>query len=248
MPLADWFDLWPARHICHTSKHSRVDLHADRLPPLPLASCVGWVAPSVRRVPHPATESHVTGLCEPLRFDGCGGAEAVLLLDGDAGVSGGLGRSFDVALEEGCGEVVVDWVVQVCSDPAAASADPVEAHLMDGRCAQQWARRALSTSQSRLLQVPPVSSPPGTAAAAGFASFGRRVQPIALACNRPVLVSSCPVGGAGAAAGAHSRRGADGGSCGGGPPAQPATHPAGAGRPVPPSGVAHGPAACAGSA
>lgn len=59
----------------------------------------------------------------------------------------------DVALQEGCGEVVVDWVVEVCSDPAAASADPVEAHLMDGRCAQQWARRALSTCQARLLQV-----------------------------------------------------------------------------------------------
>ena len=66
----------------------------------------------------------------------------------------GAGRSLDVAVREGCGEVAVDWVVEVCSDPAAASADPVEAHLMDGRCAQQWARRALTSCQARLLQVP----------------------------------------------------------------------------------------------
>lgn len=66
----------------------------------------------------------------------------------------GVGRSLDVAVREGCGEVAVDWVVEVCSDPAAASADPVEAHLMDGRCAQQWARRALTSCQARLLQVP----------------------------------------------------------------------------------------------
>ena len=42
---------------------------------------------------------------------------------------------------------------QVCSDPFLTSADPVDAHLMDGRCMQQWAHRALAASRARLLQV-----------------------------------------------------------------------------------------------
>ena len=43
---------------------------------------------------------------------------------------------------------------QVCSDPFLTSADPVDAHLMDGRCMQQWAHRALAASRARVLQVP----------------------------------------------------------------------------------------------
>lgn len=60
---------------------------------------------------------------------------------------------FDVLLREGCGEVVVDWIVEVCGDPRAASADPLEAHLMDGRCVQQWAGGALQQCQARLMQA-----------------------------------------------------------------------------------------------
>lgn len=41
----------------------------------------------------------------------------------------------------------------MCSDPFLTSADPVDAHLMDGRCMQQWAHRALAASRARLLQV-----------------------------------------------------------------------------------------------
>jgi hypothetical protein len=106
-----------------------------------------------------------------------------------------LHRRFDVALEQGLGELLVDYMVevckipqghlsyvcitlddmhktpkaigrlqtcdvpmrmsiQVCSDPFLTSADPVDAHLMDGRCMQQWAHRTLFTSRARLLQVP----------------------------------------------------------------------------------------------
>lgn len=60
---------------------------------------------------------------------------------------------FDVALEQGLGELLVDYVVEVCSDPFLTSADPVDAYLMDGRCMQQWAHRALRSSRARLLQV-----------------------------------------------------------------------------------------------
>lgn len=64
-----------------------------------------------------------------------------------------IARSFDVLLREGCGEVVVDWIVEVCGDPRAASADPLEAHLMDGRCVQQWAGIALQRCQARFMQA-----------------------------------------------------------------------------------------------
>lgn len=60
---------------------------------------------------------------------------------------------FDVALEQGLGELLVDYVVEVCSDPFLTSADPVDAYLMDGRCMQQWAHRALRSSRARLLQA-----------------------------------------------------------------------------------------------
>jgi len=58
-----------------------------------------------------------------------------------------------VALEQGLGELLVDYVVEVCGDPFLTSADPVEAYLMDGRCVQQWAHRALHRSRARFLQV-----------------------------------------------------------------------------------------------
>ena len=64
---------------------------------------------------------------------------------------------FDVALEQGLGEVVVDYVAELCSDPFQTSADPVEAYLMDGRCVQQWASRALHRTRARFLQVPPLA-------------------------------------------------------------------------------------------
>ena len=58
-----------------------------------------------------------------------------------------------MALDQGLGELLVDYVVEVCSDPFLTSADPVDAYLMDGRCMQQWAHRALHRSRARLLQV-----------------------------------------------------------------------------------------------
>lgn len=58
-----------------------------------------------------------------------------------------------MALEQGLGVLLVDYVAEVCGDPFLTSADPVEAYLMDGRCMAQWAHRALHRSRARSLQV-----------------------------------------------------------------------------------------------
>ena len=41
---------------------------------------------------------------------------------------------FDLVLEHGLGAVIIDFIWEVCANPAMASSDPAEAHLMDWQC------------------------------------------------------------------------------------------------------------------
>ncbi|KAK9824980.1 hypothetical protein WJX81_002675 [Elliptochloris bilobata] len=50
---------------------------------------------------------------------------------------------FDVALGHGLGSLVVDYVVEVCSDRFYTSSDALEAYLLDGECVKKWAAGAL---------------------------------------------------------------------------------------------------------
>ena len=60
---------------------------------------------------------------------------------------------FDVALEHGMSMVICDYVAEVCIDPRMTSADPVQAHLLDGRCVAEWTQKALQRLHSRLRQA-----------------------------------------------------------------------------------------------
>ena len=41
---------------------------------------------------------------------------------------------FDLVLDQGLGSVIIDFIWEVCANPAMASSDPVEAYLMDWQC------------------------------------------------------------------------------------------------------------------
>ena len=76
---------------------------------------------------------------------------------------------FDVGWEHGLSMLICDYIFEVCSDPRLTSADPMQSHLLDGRCVADWACGALQRLRARLHQVPARSaSLPG--ASPGFAS------------------------------------------------------------------------------
>ena len=49
--------------------------------------------------------------------------------------------------------LICDYVIEVCSDPRLTSADPVQSHLLDGRCVADWGRKALQRLSTRIHQV-----------------------------------------------------------------------------------------------
>lgn len=59
--------------------------------------------------------------------------------------------------EHGLSMLICDYVFEVCSDPRLTSADPVQSHLLDGRCVADWGRKALQRLSTRLHQVAPCS-------------------------------------------------------------------------------------------
>ena len=56
---------------------------------------------------------------------------------------------FDLVLDHGLGSVIVDFIWEVCANPAMASSDPNEAYLMDWQCLRQ----ALTFPHVRCLTV-----------------------------------------------------------------------------------------------
>lgn len=63
-----------------------------------------------------------------------------------------LGVVFNVALHNGLGCVVLDYVLEVCSSSNLVSSDPVDAALLDGATVQQWCASTLQNSKDRVLE------------------------------------------------------------------------------------------------
>ena len=63
-----------------------------------------------------------------------------------------LGVVFDVALRNGLGCLVLDYVHEVCSSSNLVSSDPVDAALLDGATVEQWCKSALQKCKDRVLE------------------------------------------------------------------------------------------------
>ena len=59
---------------------------------------------------------------------------------------------FDVALRNGLGCLILDYVQEVCTSRVLVSSDPVDAALLDGSTIEQWCRHAISISKTRVLE------------------------------------------------------------------------------------------------
>ena len=59
---------------------------------------------------------------------------------------------FDVALRNGLGCFVLDYVHEVCSSSSLVSSDPVDAALLDGATVEHWCARALKKCKDRVLE------------------------------------------------------------------------------------------------
>lgn len=119
---------------------------------------------------------------------------------------------FDVAVSHGLGNVVLDYVVEVCSDPfltsryvgnsmgpssllfhmspvsqdtkAGLCSDPIEATLLDGRCVKRWCHGAIERLWSHAGQSPEL----GAHAAVPFADPVAAISSLVLVAE--VLVHS----------------------------------------------------------
>ncbi|MCJ1241740.1 histone deacetylase hos1 [Varicellaria rhodocarpa] len=63
-----------------------------------------------------------------------------------------LGSVFDVALRNGLGCLVLDYIQEVCSSSSLVSSDPIEAALLDGATVEQWCASALQRCKQRVLE------------------------------------------------------------------------------------------------
>lgn len=59
---------------------------------------------------------------------------------------------FDVALRNGLGCLVLDYVHEVCSSSSLVSSDPIDAALLDGATVEHWCARALHKCKDRVLE------------------------------------------------------------------------------------------------
>ncbi|KAK9831763.1 hypothetical protein WJX74_008541 [Apatococcus lobatus] len=50
---------------------------------------------------------------------------------------------FDLVLDNGLGSMIIDFIWEVCANPAMASSDPAEAYLMDWQCLRHWSKTKL---------------------------------------------------------------------------------------------------------
>lgn len=63
-----------------------------------------------------------------------------------------LGVVFHVALRNGLGCLVLDYVHEVCSSSNLVSSDPVDAALLDGATVERWCASALQQGKDRVLE------------------------------------------------------------------------------------------------
>lgn len=63
-----------------------------------------------------------------------------------------LGVVFEVALQNGLGCLVLDYVHEVCSSSNLVSSDPVDAALLDGATVEHWCQSALQKCKDRVLE------------------------------------------------------------------------------------------------
>ena len=63
-----------------------------------------------------------------------------------------LGVVFEVALRNGLGCLVLDYVHEVCSSSNLVSSDPVDAALLDGATVERWCESALQKCKDRVLE------------------------------------------------------------------------------------------------
>ena len=59
---------------------------------------------------------------------------------------------FDVALRNGLGCLILDYVQEVCTSRVLVSSDPVDAALLDGSTIEQWCKAAIHRCRDRVLQ------------------------------------------------------------------------------------------------
>lgn len=59
---------------------------------------------------------------------------------------------FSVALRNGLGCLVLDYVHEVCSSSSLVSSDPVDAALLDGATVEHWCAKALQKCKDRVLE------------------------------------------------------------------------------------------------
>ncbi|DBB06880.1 hypothetical protein WJX82_003376 [Trebouxia sp. C0006] len=59
---------------------------------------------------------------------------------------------FDVALRNGLGCLILDYVQEVCTSRFLVSSDPVDAALLDGSTIEQWCKAAIHRCRDRVLQ------------------------------------------------------------------------------------------------
>lgn len=59
---------------------------------------------------------------------------------------------FDVALRNGLGCLILDYVQEVCTSRVLVSSDPVDAALLDGSTVEQWCCVAVQSCRDRVLE------------------------------------------------------------------------------------------------
>lgn len=59
---------------------------------------------------------------------------------------------FDVALRNGLGCLVLDYVHEVCTSRVLVSSDPVDAALLDGSTVERWCESALDSCRNSVLE------------------------------------------------------------------------------------------------
>jgi len=83
-------------------------------------------------------------------FECCKGAR---LTSGQAQTDvAALEAVFDVALRNGLGCLILDYVQEVCTSRVLVSSDPVDAALLDGSTIEQWCKAAIHRCRDRVLQ------------------------------------------------------------------------------------------------
>ena len=83
-------------------------------------------------------------------FDRC---KAARLTDAQAPTDvSALEAVFDVALHNGLGCLILDYVHEVCMSRTLVSSDPIDAAMLDGSTVQRWCQSALHRSKAKVLE------------------------------------------------------------------------------------------------